>query len=62
MDTNNFLMLTDRDEFSDQLGRDLTDDEWMRAVLLLNRNKGMWQVIDEAIHDTVYSIENGEDV
>lgn len=62
MDMNNFLVLTDRDEFSEQLGRDLTDDEWMYAVLLLNRNKDMWQVIGEAIHDTAYSLKNGEDV
>ena len=45
------VILTDRDEVSDHLGRELTDEEWQEAKAILNKNKHLWQVVDEAISE-----------
>jgi len=47
------VILTDRDEVSDHLGRELTDEEWQETRAILNKNKHLWQVVDEAISDLV---------
>ena len=49
----NSVILTDRDEVSDHLGRELTDEEWQETRAILNKNKHLWQVVDEAISDLV---------
>lgn len=53
MDENDVVVLIDRDEVSDHVGRELTDEEWLEAKIDLAKNKHVWQVVDEAISELV---------
>ena len=47
------IVLTDRDEIEDLVGDEISDERWLDIKEKLARNKYMWQVIDEAIHEIV---------
>lgn len=49
----NTIVLTDRDEIEDLIGEEISDDVWLDIKVQLARHKGMWQAIDEAIHEIV---------
>ena len=51
------VILTDRDEVADIVGRELTDKEWLKVQVKLNSDKRIWQVVDEAIADIVEALE-----
>ena len=50
---NDVIVLTDRDEIEDLIGDEISDEQWLNIKEKIARNKHMWQVIDEAIHDIV---------
>jgi hypothetical protein len=50
---NDVIILTDRDEIEDLIGDEISDEQWLNIKEKIARNKHMWQVIDEAIHDIV---------
>lgn len=45
------IILTDRDEFADLIGEDISDDVWLEIKVKLAKNKHMWQAIDETINE-----------
>lgn len=50
---NDIIVLTDRDEIQDLIGDEISDEQWLDIKEKIARNKHMWQVIDEAIHEIV---------
>lgn len=50
---DNIIVLTDRDEIEDLIGEEISDDVWLDIKVQLARHKGMWQAIDEALHEIV---------
>ena len=50
---NDIIVLTDRDEIEDLIGEEISDEVWLEIKTNLAKNKHMWQVIDEAIHEIV---------
>lgn len=50
---NDVIVLTDRDEIEDLIGEEISDEVWLEIKANLAKNKHMWQVIDEAIHEIV---------
>ena len=47
------VILTDKDEFEDHLGREISDQEWLTVKQKLNSNKSIWQSVDQAIFELI---------
>jgi len=47
------VVLIDKYEFEDHIGRELTDEEWQLAKQKFYSNKVIWQAVDEAISELI---------
>jgi DNA-binding transcriptional regulator GbsR (MarR family) len=57
MDTNNMVIMADKDELDSLLSRDLTNDEWNNIKQKLYNDKSIWQVVDDRLKELLEDID-----
>ena len=60
VDRKTIYPMVDIYQMATYLNRYLTEVEWEGIKQLLNANKDLWQAVDKAIEEIVYSINVGE--
>lgn len=53
MSDNKTIVLTDREEIENLVGRTLTDEEWDKMYEWITTDDNMWSVIDECLRTTI---------
>lgn len=47
------IVLLERWEVDDQLGMQLTDEQWLRVKIKIAGEKGLWQILDDTVSEIV---------